>query len=53
MLATGRPGIRSPGTFGGTRVQTTQPRDLGALLLVIAVFVVLFVVTLMLGAPAR
>jgi hypothetical protein len=34
-------------------MQTAQPRDIGALVLVIGVFVVLFVLSLMLGSPAR
>lgn len=34
-------------------MQSAQPRDLGALILVIGVFVTLFVVTLMLGTPLR
>jgi hypothetical protein len=33
-------------------VQTTQPRDLGALLLVIGVFVVLLVISIALGSPS-
>jgi hypothetical protein len=32
-------------------MQSTQPRDIGVLILVIGVFLVLFIVTLMLGAP--
>ena len=38
---------------GGTSVQTTQPRDVAALALVVGLFLVLFIVTLLLGAPAR
>jgi hypothetical protein len=34
-------------------MQTAQPRDLGALALVVGVFLVLFVLSLMLGSPAR
>jgi hypothetical protein len=34
-------------------MQTAQPRDIGALVLVIGVFLVLFVLSLMLGSPAR
>jgi hypothetical protein len=37
---------------GGTAVQTAQPRDLGALALVVGMFVILLLVTLMLGSPA-
>jgi len=33
-------------------VQTTRPRDLGALVLVLGVFLVLFVVSIILGSPA-
>ena len=52
MLAMDRPGTGSSSP-GEARVQTTQPRDLGALLLVVGVFLILFVVTLLLGTPAR
>jgi hypothetical protein len=34
-------------------VQTAQPRDIGALMLVVGVFLILFVVTLILGTPTR
>ena len=34
-------------------MQTAQPRDIGALVLVIGVFLVLFVLSLMLGSPTR
>ena len=34
-------------------MQTAQPRDIGALALVVGVFIVLFVLSLMLGTPAR
>lgn len=34
-------------------MQTAQPRDIGALVLVIGVFLVLFVLSLLLGSPAR
>jgi hypothetical protein len=34
-------------------MQSAQPRDLGALVLVIGVFLVLFVVSLMAGSPVR
>jgi hypothetical protein len=34
-------------------MQSAQPRDLGALILVIGVFLTLFVVTLMMGSPLR
>jgi tetrahydromethanopterin S-methyltransferase subunit G len=32
-------------------MQSAQPRDIGVLILVIGVFLILFVVTLMLGTP--
>jgi hypothetical protein len=32
-------------------VQSTQPRDLGALVLVVGVFLVLLVITIALGSP--
>jgi len=34
-----------------TAVQTTRPRDLGALFLVIGVFAILLVVSIALGSP--
>jgi hypothetical protein len=34
-------------------MQSAQPRDVGALLLVIGMFLVLFVVSLALGTPVR
>jgi hypothetical protein len=34
-------------------MQSTQPRDIGVLILVIGMFLVLFVVTLTLGTPVR
>jgi hypothetical protein len=34
-------------------MQTAHPRDIGALALVVGVFLVLFVLSLMLGSPAR
>ena len=34
-------------------MQTAQPRDIGALALVVGVFLVLFVLSVMLGSPAR
>lgn len=34
-------------------MQSAQPRDLGALILVIGVFLILFVVTLTMGTPLR
>jgi hypothetical protein len=49
MLRTGRPGP----ALGGIRVQTTRPRDFSALMLVVGLFVVLFVVSILLGTPPR
>jgi hypothetical protein len=34
-------------------MQTAQPRDLGLLALVVGLFVILLLVTLMVGAPGR
>jgi hypothetical protein len=34
-------------------MQSAQPRDIGVLVFVIGLFLVLFVVTLMLGSPVR
>jgi tetrahydromethanopterin S-methyltransferase subunit G len=34
-------------------MQSAQPRDIGALILVIGLFLILFVVTLTVGAPLR
>ena len=34
-------------------MQSAHPRDLGALALVVGLFLILFVVTVMLGSPAR
>jgi hypothetical protein len=52
MLAA-TPGSVGPngGSFG--QMQTTRPRDLGALILAIGVLLVLFIVSLGLGAPLR
>lgn len=54
MLALDRPGSRFEQAWGRrTHVQTARPRDIGALLLVVGIFLVLFVVTLALGSPLR
>jgi hypothetical protein len=37
----------------GWAMQSAQPRDVGALIFVIGLFLILFVVTLTLGAPVR
>jgi hypothetical protein len=34
-------------------MQSAQPRDLGALALVVGLFLILFIVTLTLGSPLR
>jgi hypothetical protein len=34
-------------------MQSAQPREIGALVLVVGLFLILFIVTLMLGSPAR
>lgn len=49
MLA---PDARTPILNGGiSTMQSTRPRDLGALILAIGVLLVLFVVSLTLGSP--
>jgi hypothetical protein len=45
------PDARTPILNGGTTMQSTRPRDLGALILAIGVLLVLFVVSLTLGSP--
>jgi hypothetical protein len=42
-----------PCQVGGTWMQSAHPRDIGVLLFVIGLFLVLFVVTLLIGAPGR
>lgn len=37
---------------GCLTVQTAQPRDMGALVLVVGLFLVLFVISVALGSPA-
>jgi hypothetical protein len=46
-----RSGSTEPG--GGEIVQKAQPRDIGALALVVALFLVLFVLSVVLGSPTR
>jgi hypothetical protein len=41
------------GARGRRTVQTAQPRDVAALALVVGVFLILFIVSVMLGAPNR
>jgi hypothetical protein len=38
---------------GGEIVQSAHPRDVGALALVVGLFLILFVVSVMLGSPIR
>jgi hypothetical protein len=45
------PWIRFDLAGGGEIVQKAQPRDIGALALVVAVFLVLFILSVMLGSP--
>jgi hypothetical protein len=40
-------------TGGGVIVQSAHPRNLGALALVVALFLVLFALSLILGSPIR
>ena len=40
-------------SLGGGNVQSTQPRDLAALIFVIGLFAVLLVVSLTIGSPTR
>ena len=51
MLDDGR--LRRPARSGVVIVQTAQPRDIGALLLVLGVFLVLFVLSVAIGSPIR
>jgi hypothetical protein len=48
-----RPGFRSEMPLGEATVQSTQPRDVAALIFVIGLFAVLLVVSLTLGSPTR
>jgi len=49
----GRHGDRSWPSFWGYVVQISRPRDLGALVFVVGLFLILLVVTLVVGAPQR
>ena len=52
--ADGEPAGTSGSWLLGVRiVQTAQPRDVAALALVVGVFLILFIVAVMLGAPTR
>jgi hypothetical protein len=48
LLAAGRDRSRNRGT---SAVQTARPRDLGALVLVVGLFLVLLVMSIALGSP--
>ena len=52
LTATG-PGHPVEPAWGRRYVQKAQPRDLGALVLVVGILATLFVVSLLVGAPAR
>ena len=53
MLATARSGISGSAAVGEAEMQSAKPREIGVLILVIGMFLVLFVVTLLLGTPVR
>jgi hypothetical protein len=53
MLSPDQPGIWSIWSGGGTNVQSAQPRDVGALALVVGLLLILFVVSVMYGSPVR
>ena len=53
MLAANRLGIRFDKLGGRRIVQSAHPRDVGALALVVGLFLVLFIVSVMLGSPTR
>jgi hypothetical protein len=43
-------GVTAWGDLGGGKLQTTRPRDLGMLVLVVGLFLILFLVTMAIGA---
>jgi hypothetical protein len=47
------PGLGSRWRKGSAAVQTARPRDVGALVLVVGLFLVLLVVALAIGSPVR
>ena len=53
MLAANWLGIRFDKLGGRRIVQSAHPRDVGALALVVGLFLVLFIVSVMLGSPTR
>jgi hypothetical protein len=52
-MLVGTPGSVGPNGGCSGQMQSTRPRDLGALILAIGVLLVLFIVSLSLGAPLR
>ncbi len=42
-----------PGSLGEAYMQTARPRDIGALVLVVGLFLILFFVSLTVGSPVR
>jgi hypothetical protein len=46
-------GLGVPAAQGERRVQTARPRDVGALVLVVGVFLVLLIITIAIGSPVR
>lgn len=48
----GPSGTSGPRTHRGGDMQTSQPRDMGVLALVIGLFIILLLVTVLVGAPA-
>jgi hypothetical protein len=54
MLSTNRGAFRFEGAAWGRRdLQSAHPRDVAALALVVGLFLILFVVSVMLGTPLR
>jgi hypothetical protein len=53
MLIANRLGLRFMAEQGKRIVQTAQPRDVAALALVVGLFLILFIVSVMLGSPPR
>ena len=45
--------ISGSAAVGEAEMQSAKPREIGVLILVISMFLVLFVVTLLLGTPVR
>jgi len=53
ILLTNRAGNPVQEALGEALVQSTQPRDVAALIFVIGLFAILLVVSLTIGSPAR